>query len=247
MLIYTNLAWPDDPYRTGQQLYRRPCAMLAAFAVVPPGWPGVSVPTAVAVAYLLLHRTRAITVTEDTVSFGFRAASTADDGGIHEIAQVADLDLMQARRHARILAGHALAGSLHALTDAAPALTARGLAAVEAAWADRQTRARGTATMIDISDGQGLHAICRGAGIALSPAKTARGSISADPAEPAAAEMQAATAAEHALAIALACARRLNRYQWETTLRTASIMAATAWDLFPHAAWDDTACEQPAS
>jgi len=246
MLTYTNLAWPNDPYRTGQQLYKRPCAMLAAFAIVPPRQPTETAPTAASIAYLPLHRTRAITVTEDTISFGFRAASTADNGNIHEIARVADLDLMQARRHATVLAGHALAGSLRALRDAAPALTARGLAAVEAAWADCQTHARGTATTIDISDGQGLHAICRSAGIALSPARTACGSTSADPAEPAA-EEQAETAAEHALAIVLACARRLNRYQWEGTLRTAYIMAAAAWDLFPRAAWDDTAREQHAS
>jgi hypothetical protein len=247
MLTYTNLAWPDDPYRTGQQLYKRPSGMLAAFAVVPPAQSRVTAPAGVAVAYLPLHRTRVITVTEDTVSFGFRAVSTADDGSIDQVARVADLDLLQARRHARFLAGHALGGSLRALRDAAPGLAARGLAAVEVAWDDRQTSARGTAAITDISNGRGLGAICRSAGIVLSPASAAGGVTSADPAEPAAAEKQAAAAAEHALAIALACARGLDRYQWEGTLRTARIMAAAAWDLFPDVAWDDTACQQPDS
>ncbi len=30
---YTNLVWPGDPYRTGQQLFRRPQPRLAAFSV----------------------------------------------------------------------------------------------------------------------------------------------------------------------------------------------------------------------
>ena len=76
MRTYTNLAWPDDPYRASQQLYRRPSPMLAGFAVVPPGQSMAT--AAIAVAYLPLHRTRAITVTEGTLASGFRAACTAD-------------------------------------------------------------------------------------------------------------------------------------------------------------------------
>jgi hypothetical protein len=30
MRTWTNLPWPDDPYRTGQQLYRKPDSRLAA-------------------------------------------------------------------------------------------------------------------------------------------------------------------------------------------------------------------------
>jgi hypothetical protein len=248
MFTCTNLAWPDDPYRTGQQLYRRPSPMLAAFTVLSAWQDAVTVtaPAAIAVGYLPLHRTRAIEVTEDTVSFGFRAASTAGDGGVRDLARSADLDLMQARRHARLLAGHALAGGLHALREAEPGRAARGLAAVEAAWADRRSRRRGTAAMIDISDGRhDLAAICRSAAISASPASMARDF--ACPTEPGAAEQLAAAAAEQALVIALACARALDRYRWEGTLRTARVMTATAWDLFPHATWDHTRREQPAS
>ena len=108
------LAWPDDPYRASQQLYPRPSPMLAAFAVLPLGPCAVTAPAAVAVAYLPLHRTRAITVTEDTLAFGFRAASAADGGCLLRLAGVADLDLMQARRHAHFLVGYALAGDLRA-------------------------------------------------------------------------------------------------------------------------------------
>jgi len=248
MRTYTNLAWPDDPYRASQQLYARPSPMLAAFAVMPPGQCAVTAPAAVAVAYLPLHCTRAITVTEDTLAFGFRAASAADGGCIPRPAGVADLDLMQARRHARFLVGHALGDSLRALREAAPGLVARGLDAVESCWADRQARARGTATMIDIrNDRHDLAAICRSAAVTASPASMASGIPSGGPAGRGTAERLAAAAAERALAIALACARGLGRYRWEGTVRTARIMAATAWDLFPNVAWDDTACDQPAS
>ena len=54
------------------------------------------------------------------------------------LAGVADLDLMQARRHARFLVGHALGASLRALREAAPGLVARGLDAVESGWADQR-------------------------------------------------------------------------------------------------------------
>ncbi len=247
MRSYTNLAWPDDPYRASQQLYRRPAPMLAAFAVVPPGQSMATAPAAIAVAYLPLHRTRAITVTEDTVAFGFRAASTADGDGIGPLAGAADLDLMQARRHARFLAGHALSADLHAVRDAAPGQVNRGLAAVEAGWADRQPRARGTATMIDLCDGSSdLAATIRQAGIMASPASVASSSVSGDAARLATTEHLAAAAAERALAIALACARGLGQYRWEGILRTARIMAVTTWDLFPIVAWDDAPGHQPA-
>jgi hypothetical protein len=246
MFTCTNLAWADDPYRTGQQLYKRPSPMLAAFTVLSAGQRAVTAPAAIAVGYLLLHRTRAIEVTEDTVSFGFRAASTAGDGGVRDLVRIADLDLMQARRHARFLAGHALADGLRSLREAEPGRAACGLAAVEAAWADRRSRRRGTAAMIDIGEGhRDLAAICRGAAITASPASMAR--EFSCPAEPGAAEQLAAAAAEQALVIALACARALGRYRWEGTLRTARVMTATAWDLFPHVAWHHTRREQPAS
>ena len=246
MRTCTNLAWPDDPYRASQQLYRRPSPMLAAFAVVPPGQFVVAAPAAVAVVYLPLHRTRAMTVTEGTLAFGFRAASTADGDCIGRLAAVADLDLMQARRHARFLAGHALSADLHALCDAAPAQVHRGLAAVGADWADRQQHVRGTATMIDLcDDSNDLAALSRRARIVASPASVASGRVSGDAAGLGTTEHLAAAAAERALAIALACARELGQYRWEGTLRTARMMAVAAWDLFPVVAWDDTG-HQPA-
>ena len=60
MRAYTNLTWPDDPYRTGQQLYRRPVSRLAAFAARPGRRGRPPVPAAAAIVYLPLHRTQAV-------------------------------------------------------------------------------------------------------------------------------------------------------------------------------------------
>ena len=44
-------------------------------------------------------------MTGQTLAFGFRAASADDPAELPAVAAVADLDLMQARRHAAVLAG----------------------------------------------------------------------------------------------------------------------------------------------
>ncbi len=77
MRTWTNLTWPDDPYRTGQQLYRRPVPRLAGFTRRVSGCP---VPAAAAIVYLPLHRTQMVNVTEQTLAFGFRAASCRRPG-----------------------------------------------------------------------------------------------------------------------------------------------------------------------
>ncbi len=246
MRTYTNLAWPDDPYRASQQLYRRPGPMLAAFAVLPAG-PEVRVPAAIAFAYLALHRSRTVTVAEDTLAFGFRAASAASDDDLPALASVAGLDLLQARRHARFLAGHALADSVRALRRHVPVTRARGLAAVEADWNPGGARARGKAEMIDsCTHGGDLAVACRNAGITASP-PCADCSLPAGTAVPEAAERLAAVAVERALVIALACARKSGLYGWDGALDTTRIMDVTAWDLFPDTARPGVPCGQTVS
>lgn len=251
MRIYTNLAWPDDPYRTSQQLYKRPSPILAAFAVIPPARAACAVPAAVAIAYLPLHRTRAITVTEGTLAFGFRAASTAGAEEICELTKLADLDLMQARRHAGFLAGHQLPASTHALREATSGLVTRGLDAVEADWADRPARVGGCATMVDVETDCGdgatnLADVCRNANVEASAASLT-GIIAASGAAEGSVTVEhlAAAAAERALAIALTCAWHLGRYYWDGVLGTARVMATTTWDLFPQVTWDHNWCPQP--
>lgn len=226
MRTYTNLTWPDDPYRTGQQLYRRPVPRLAAFTTGQAAGGGRLAPAAVAIVYLPLHRTRTVTVTEQTLTFGFRAASAEDPADMPALAAIADLDLMQARRHAAVLAGHLLTGDLAALRQAGDAAALRGLAAVEREWAARGQATGKAATFdsaLDLPGHPSLKHACQQAGIAPSPGGSGRGTDRP-------AGCQAALAVERALMIALVCAHHQGRYEWAGALRIGQVMAATAWD-----------------
>jgi hypothetical protein len=232
MRAWTNMTWPDDPYRTGQQLYRRPAPRLAAFATWPTLTGGQPAPVTAAIVYLPLHRTRPVTVTGQTLAFGFRASAASDMSEMRQVAAVADLDLMQARRHAAILAGYVLANDLAALRQADGVMVRRGLAALMDEW-PRSGPAAGLATMIDY-----------GLDLSGSPLPLRRACLQAD-LDPVSAETArqdgwhpAALAVERALAIALLCARHQERYNWNGTLDTGVAMAASAWDCLP---WPEVA------
>ena len=175
MRTWTNLAWPDDPYRTGQQLYRKPAGRLAAFTTWPAVIGGQQMPATTAIVYLPLHRTEPVTVTGQTLAFGFRAVSAADPAEVPAVAAVADLDLMQARRHAAVLTGYHLDQDLAALQQADGVTAWRGLAAVADDWADRSP-APGRAALfdcdLDLPGGLPLGRACQQAGI--SPMATGR-------------------------------------------------------------------------
>jgi hypothetical protein len=227
MRTCTNLTWPDDPYRTGQQLYRRPVPRLAAFATGQTCAGGRLAPAAVAIVYLPLHRTRTVTVTEQTLTFGFRTASADDPADMPALAAIADLDLMQARRHAAVLAGHLLSGDLAVLRQAGDAGALRGLAAVEREWVARGQATGKAATFdsaIDLPGRPSLEHACQQAGIAASSGGSERGTD-----RPAGCQA-AALAVARALMIALVCARHQGRYEWARALRIGQVMAATAWD-----------------
>jgi hypothetical protein len=228
MQTYTNMAWPDDPYRTGQQLYRRPAPRLAAFTVESIRARSSPMTTATAIVYLPLHRTRAVTVTGPTLAFGFRAASITGRAETGALTGLADLDLLQARRHAAILTGSMLSRTLAELQMLART-TLRGLSAVQEEWAGRHAPAQGRAAMFDCpADLPGrpfLEDACQRAGLTARP-----GYLPAGLDEKAAAGMLAALMVERALIMALVCARHLGRYSWEGTLDVGEIMAASTWD-----------------
>lgn len=231
MEIYTNMAWPGDPYRTGQQLYPRPAPRLAAFTVESSRARGSPTATAAAIVYLPLHRTQPVTITGPTLTFGFRAASITGQAEAGALAGLADLDLGQARRHAAILTGCMLSRTLVELQLLA-GITLRGLSAVQQEWAGRHAPARGRAAMFDCPfdlPGQPfLEDACQQARLAARP-----GCLPAGLDEAAAAGMLAALLVERALIMALVCARHLGRYRWDGTLNTADSMAASTWDCLP--------------
>jgi hypothetical protein len=231
MEIYTNMAWPDDPYRTGQQLYPRPAPRLAAFTVESSVARGSLMTTSAAVVYLPLHRTQPVTVTGQTLTFGFRAASITGEAEAGALAGLADLDLIQARRHASILTGCMLSRALADLQVLA-GITLRGLSAVQEEWAGRHAPARGIAAMFDCPfdlPGQPfLEDACQQACLTARP-----GYLPAGLDETAAAGMLAALMVERALIMALVCARHLGRYSWEGTLSVRDVMTASTWDCLP--------------
>lgn len=226
MRTWTNLTWPDDPYRTGQQLYRKPAPRLAAVTTWPAMTGGQAVPMTVAIVYLPLHRTRPVTVTGHTLAFGFRAAHASDPGEVPAVAAVADLDLMQARRHAAILTGYHLAQDLAALQQSDGVTACRGLGAVASDWGDRAP-ATGRAALfdcgLDLPGHLPLGQACQRVGISPLQADATR--------------MEGwhpvTLAVERALAVALLCAKHQGRYQWTGTLDTKTVMAAGAWDCLP--------------
>jgi hypothetical protein len=226
MQTWTNLAWPDAPYRTGQQLYRRPAPRLAAFTTWPAATSDRAVPATAAIVYLPLHRTRPVTVTAPTLTFGFRAASTSDPAEMPDMATVADLDLMQARRHAAILTGYHLANDLFALQDADSAAIRRGLAAVASDWGSRGP-ATGRAALfdcgLDLPGGLPLEQACLHAGISPMSADVTR----LEDWHP------VMLAVGRALTISLLCARHQGRYRWPGTLDIEAVLAAGAWDCLP--------------
>ena len=228
MQIYTNMAWPDNPYRIGQQLYPRPTPQLAAFTVESSRARGSLITTSAAIVYLPLHRTRPVTVTGQTLTFGFRAASITGEAEAGALAGIADLDLSQARRHAAILTGAMLSRALAELQLLA-GITLHGLSAVQQEWASRHAPARWRAAMFDCPGdlpGQPfLEDACQQAGLTTRP-----GYLPAGLDDTAAAEMLAALMVERALVMALVCAWHLGRYGWDGTLNTGDIMAASTWD-----------------
>ena len=229
MHTYTNLAWPEDPYRTGQQLYHRPSPRLAAVTMSRAGGGSGLACQSVAIVYLPLHRTKTLAVTGQTVAFGFQAASITDTSEAPALAWLAGLDLLQARRHAAVLTGHMLGEDLTALRDLAGDLVPRGIVALEREWADRRDPASGKAAMLDcgldLSGGTSLPDACRQARISVSTEVAAL-----DAPDP---ELAAVMAVHRALAISLVAARHLHRYTWEGTLHTHEILAAGAWDCLP--------------
>ena len=167
-----------------------------------------------------------MSVTGQTLTFGFRAASATDPLGVPGVAAAADLDLMQARRHAAVLAGYHLAEDLAALRQAVGMTVRRGLAAVAGDWADRSPAAGRAALFdcgLDLPGSLSLGQACQQAGIGPMGTGTARDE----------GWHPVTLAVERALVVALLCARHQGRYEWAGTLDTRAVMAASAWDCLP--------------
>ncbi|WP_433145197.1 hypothetical protein ACQPZ8_01655 [Actinomadura nitritigenes] len=155
---WTNMAWPEDPYGSGQTLRTKP-RLLTATVTCSANHAQQRVPLAHAVVYLRLHRTKAIDATEG-LAFGFRAAAALAPDETAELVRLADLDLLRARRLAQVLAGHCLELDLNVLQAATTTARTgapqgdtefgRGLRALAAEWPGRGGRGRSETFYFDL-------------------------------------------------------------------------------------------------
>jgi len=93
---------------------------------------GRGVPVSYAVTYLRVHRGRPEDLSSG-VSFGFRAVTAAGEDEAAELVRCVDLDLLRARRMARVLAGFGLASDLPEIASWTAAGAGRGIRALVAA------------------------------------------------------------------------------------------------------------------
>jgi hypothetical protein len=124
--------------------------MLAAFAVEWADRPDADpLPVGAATVYLRVRKHgSALDIRPHTLSTGFRANVIEDPGEVPDLLALVDRALTRARRHAVIVAGHRLDGDLSRMAVLS-SVPLRGAAGVLAAWADRSTRERGVALMVD--------------------------------------------------------------------------------------------------
>jgi hypothetical protein len=255
MPSYTNMAWPDDPYGTGQ-LWRKEPPLLAGFAVRWTDNGAKVVPVSYSVVYLRLHRTLEVDLTLG-VNFGFRAATAVTEDETEELVRLLDLDAMRARRLAKIVAGYRLAEDLRRIEALADDEVGRGIRSLASAVEAPFPQNPGFARAFDIKNDQvgcggDLAAASVTVGVAIATARRAfesqqtidavvgnvhglavAGSRMTSESEiNRSLEWLAACATERALICALTAGRSLGRYTWEDTLDISAAMAANAWDCF---------------
>ncbi|NJP34798.1 hypothetical protein [Micromonospora thermarum] len=225
MRDFSNLQWPEAPFGAEQRPFGRRWDMLAAFAI---DWAEQAsglreVPVAAATVYLRVRRHgSAYDISGDTLQIGFRATVLDHLAEAPNLLALTDRALTRARRHAVILAGHALGQDLTRmmLLSTTPL---RGAAGVAEAWANRSAKGRGLALMIDTS----VEASQTGAALDMPTAPLP----APMPDEPASAATAARTVLARALAIGLTAAVQAGRYRWEGTFPVADAIDRAAWDV----------------
>jgi hypothetical protein len=148
----TNMAWPDDPYGTGQ-LWRREPLLISGFSICWMAHGQQTWPVSYAVTYLLLHRTHVVDLTSG-VSFGFRAVAIEATAELKNLLHLFDLDAMRARRLAKIVAGWRLGNELDTMQGLAATETYRGIQSLAESWLNRRKTSRALAQMCDVADDQ---------------------------------------------------------------------------------------------
>lgn len=225
----TNMAWPDDPYGTGQ-LWRKEPWLLAGFAIgfLPQDQRADQV--SYAVAYLRLNRTQATDLTSG-VSFGFRTVTIDTHADLGHLLQLFDLDAMRARRLAKIVAGWRLADDLAVMHAHAGGEAVRGMRGLAESWVDRKHANSALAQMCDVAYDQALPAEDLATAATRNDIDISAIRGACEP--PSCQDMStAAWSTTRALMYGLIAGRTLNRFSWQGDLNVGAAIEANAGDCF---------------
>ncbi len=181
-----------------------------------------AVPVAAATVYLRVRRHEGfIEVTADTLSIGFRSTVIEHPDEVPDLLALVDRALVRARRHAPILAGHALDADLASMT-ALSATRRPGMVGVHLAWSTRSTQERGLALMVDTS--QDANSV---------DLDTTLDRLRVNmPDSPGRCADVARTALMRCLAVGLTAAVHTSRYRWEGTFPVRHAVDQAGWDVF---------------
>jgi hypothetical protein len=227
MRTATNMAWPDDPYGTGQ-LWRKEPRLLAGFAVASLTDGPQVYPVSYAATYLRLHRTQAVDLTPG-INFGFRAVSIDTNAELSPLLQVFDMDVMRARRLAKIVAGWRLAEDLAVMRTHSVQQVGRGIQGLVESWSDRGHSNLALAQMCDVAYDQPVAAadlatVAISYGIDISAVREV-----CEPPDRLSMSL-AAWSTIRALICALIAGRALSRFTWQGSLDIGVAVAANAGD-----------------
>lgn len=219
--------------------------MLAAVGL---GWErSLSQPRWTCAVYLTLPGIGTLTLDGHGINFGFEVVTSDPADPPTALAERVDERLVTCRRRARVVAGHNLGPALDHLDHIAGTRRLPGVDSMRRHWADRSTKGRGTATMVDTAydvgsacrsaagagdarDAADLAAVCRHVDLTTGPDS---GVYRSDPSSDANADPAgiARGALSQTLAVALVAARHVGQYRWTSPVDIDDAVTRAAWDL----------------
>lgn len=230
MVVLSNLAWPEDPFATGQ-VWRKKSSLLAAMATH--AHVGSDVPASYSMVFLRLPtaRRQPAVVTQQDLRFGFKTIVKTKADPKTAIRGALDLDLLHAARHAHSLAGHGLRDQLERLDAGTP--TQRGVSALRGLLKEAPKRRGVQPRVCDTSAaGANLSSISRKHRLTGWHGGKCIAEDVDDEVSAAHFERCGALSLQEALVVALACASRAQYLQWSEPFSLGELLDQNVWDCF---------------